>query len=260
MIKVGHTLSDQEIARRYSASAGQLSLPPYFYPAVARFGAIDSSGVILDAGCGNGDLLVELAARPSPARLVGVEISTGRLRVAQQRLQGQACLMTIGADGRLPFADNTIDTIVTTEVIEHLKDPQRFLRELRRVLAPDGRLVLTSPNSDAYPMWERIAPYIEAGTAPGFARYFLPWEHPLRTRQPIDTVLAIDEVAAILRQVGFAPVRIHGREALPYLFSFHLLDRLWQRKLLPRFLIDALFNRLGWQKFCYRTFWECRKS
>ena len=45
----------------------------------------------------------------------------------------------------LPFPDNHFDTVVSTEVLEHVPDPLRAMREMRRVLKPDGFLVLSAP-------------------------------------------------------------------------------------------------------------------
>ncbi|MFC6974517.1 class I SAM-dependent methyltransferase [Halomicroarcula sp. GCM10025709] len=47
---------------------------------------------------------------------------------------------------RLPFTNRSFDTVVFAEVVEHLVDPVPVLRELRRILVPGGRLVLTTPN------------------------------------------------------------------------------------------------------------------
>jgi SAM-dependent methyltransferase len=56
----------------------------------------------------------------------------------------------IDANQPLPFADGSFDLIWCSEVIEHLEDPAFSLAELRRVTAPGGLLVLTTPNSYAW--------------------------------------------------------------------------------------------------------------
>lgn len=51
------------------------------------------------------------------------------------------------ADGQaLPFRDATFDAVVATEVIEHVRYPYKLLRELRRVVRPTGRVLLSTPN------------------------------------------------------------------------------------------------------------------
>jgi len=52
------------------------------------------------------------------------------------------------ADGQqLPFRDATIDAVVATEVIEHVRYPYKLLREIRRVTKPSGRVLLSTPNA-----------------------------------------------------------------------------------------------------------------
>lgn len=51
-------------------------------------------------------------------------------------------------DGRFPFPNDHFDCVVSIDVLEHVDDDQPFLREARRVLRPDGRLLVTVPNGD----------------------------------------------------------------------------------------------------------------
>lgn len=94
---------------------------------------------ILDAGCGTGRNMVEFG-RLGEAE--GVDFSEdavafcrerGLQRVRQARLE------------ELPFADDSFDLLLATDVIEHVEDDRRALAELRRVAAPDARLVITVP-------------------------------------------------------------------------------------------------------------------
>jgi SAM-dependent methyltransferase len=52
----------------------------------------------------------------------------------------------VPVDGPLPFADGTFELVWASEVIEHIADTERWLQEVSRVLAPDGRLLVTTPN------------------------------------------------------------------------------------------------------------------
>ncbi len=51
-------------------------------------------------------------------------------------------------EDRLPFAEGQFDCVVSIDVLEHLADDHRFLQEMRRVLRPGGRAVVTVPNGD----------------------------------------------------------------------------------------------------------------
>jgi SAM-dependent methyltransferase len=59
--------------------------------------------------------------------------------------QKQTVMVSDGC--RLPFADATFDVVTSFETIEHLEDRAQFIAELRRVLKPDGLLILSTPNA-----------------------------------------------------------------------------------------------------------------
>jgi SAM-dependent methyltransferase len=51
----------------------------------------------------------------------------------------------------LPFRDGTFDAVVATEVLEHLDEPRKLFQEASRILRPNGRFLLTTPNREALP-------------------------------------------------------------------------------------------------------------
>ncbi|NCF69903.1 MAG: methyltransferase domain-containing protein [Chloroflexi bacterium] len=60
------------------------------------------------------------------------------------------------SESSFPFADNLFDCVVAIDVLEHLQDDQPFLHEVRRVLRPDGRAIVTVPNGDPRLLANRI--------------------------------------------------------------------------------------------------------
>src|SRR5205823_11455907 len=97
----------------------------------------------LDLGCGTGAftaLLAEAGAKP-----VGVEIAEAALSRAQVA-HPQLKFVLAEIDGALPFEDGAFDVVWASEVIEHVADTAPWLSEVRRVLLPTGRLLLTTPN------------------------------------------------------------------------------------------------------------------
>jgi SAM-dependent methyltransferase len=261
MIRVGHNLSDAEIERRYSSIADLLSMPPAFYREVAGFVARRLRGrppiVAFDLGCGNGELLQRLLDCYPEACLIGAELSIGRLQLAAQNLPGSVALLQVGGQADIPLGDRSVDLVLLVEVIEHLKDPAALLYEIHRILRPGGRLMLTTPNSDAFPLWPLFAHIRRPGPLAELAWHFLPFEHPLKTRQPIDTVLNFEETRSLIEAAGFSVDGIEGHEALPFLMTMPGVRGMVQRGQLRRGPIDWLFNRVGLSRGCYRLYWEC---
>lgn len=97
----------------------------------------------LDLGCGDGTFTAELAR--AGARAVGVEVAEAALRRARDRNRGLEFRLA-PIDGPLPFEVATFDLVWASEVLEHVADTARWLSEVRRVLAPAGRLLLTTPS------------------------------------------------------------------------------------------------------------------
>lgn len=110
-------------------------------PHLARFVRdLGEAASALDLGCGDGRLTAELRAR----ELVAADVSEVALERARARLPSAAALQ-LQPDAPLPLADGSFDLVLCTETIEHVRDVQLLLSEVRRVLRPGGRLALTSP-------------------------------------------------------------------------------------------------------------------
>lgn len=94
---------------------------------------------LLDAGCGSGRNMVELRAFGDVA---GLEPSAASVAVAEARAIGP---VEQGSMEAMPFEDDAFDAAVALDVIEHIDDDRRALRELHRVVRPGGFLVITVP-------------------------------------------------------------------------------------------------------------------
>ena len=105
--------------------------------------AISPGDRALDLGCGAGDFTAVIAQ--AGARSLGVDVAEAALVRARSRHPGlEFRLVPIG--GPLPFEDGSFDLLWSSEVIEHIADTAGWLSEVRRVMAPGGRLLLTTPS------------------------------------------------------------------------------------------------------------------
>ena len=97
----------------------------------------------LDLGCGDGRLTAEIDA----GEVVAADVSAEALRRAEERLGAPG--VKLEADAPLPFGDNEFDLVLCAETLEHVRDVQLMLSEIRRVLRPGGRLGVTTPANHA---------------------------------------------------------------------------------------------------------------
>lgn len=110
---------------------------------VARvLGALEAApyGSVLDVGCGTGTLLEVLRDRGG-VRLAGIDLSPEMIRVAREKL-GESVDLRVGDAEALPWENGSFAVVTSTISFHHYPHPVQALREMRRVLVPEGRLVL----------------------------------------------------------------------------------------------------------------------
>jgi SAM-dependent methyltransferase len=97
-------------------------------------------GLVLEAGCGVGLYLEHLI--PLGCEVIGMEYDFQRAVESKAK-----AVHILGAAGEtLPFPEETFDLILSNEVIEHVQDDKKAVREMIRALKPGGRLILFCPN------------------------------------------------------------------------------------------------------------------
>jgi ubiquinone/menaquinone biosynthesis C-methylase UbiE len=153
----------------------------------------------LDVGCGDG----RLSALLDVGELTLADVSAVALERARRRLP-EARVVELEPDAPLPLADSTFDLVLCAETLEHVRDVQLLLSEIRRVLSPGGRLALTTP---ATPPLMRppdpLSPHLRAFTRRSLRRLLdeLGFElHSLRRRS--GTLLALASRARGQRATG----------------------------------------------------------
>lgn len=144
------------IAEGYAAE-NETSLMNAYYerPAMLELAGDVSGRRILDAGCGSGALFAEL--RDRGAKVTGIDASAGMLELARHRLGSDADLRVADLANPLLFPDNAFDDVIASLVLHYLRDWGPTLAELRRVLEPGGRLLVSVEHPFAIWITERSA-------------------------------------------------------------------------------------------------------
>jgi len=198
---------------------------------------IRPGGRVLDAGCGR-SLFTEIRPR-WPFAIMAADVDHDLLLSRKAEFRDVHWLV---ADAQpLPFRDGAFDAVFAGELIEHLVDPRLGLEEFRRVLRPDGVLILTTPNR------LRLANLADRSERPYSPDHL--------------SELSYDEALALLDQEGFDVLEstgLHLELALNWLSPHPKLDRLqrrWNRRwavplmrlmlaagaLAPRYALDLVF-------------------
>jgi ubiquinone/menaquinone biosynthesis C-methylase UbiE len=110
---------------------------------LAAWTAISPQAVVLDVGCGTGEFeRLVLNGHPNQ-QIVGVDISKKMLEIAQRKCQAYPNVVFLkGGVLALPFSDHSFDVIVSASTFHYFDEPAAALKETRRVLRPDGILVI----------------------------------------------------------------------------------------------------------------------
>ncbi len=106
----------------------------------------DRSFSVLDVGCGTGTLAGQLAATPWPVTAVGLDYAPSMCAQASRKAAGAGASdqarFVAGDSEHLPFADGSFDVITCSNSFHHYPDQQAVVKEMRRLLAPGGRLII----------------------------------------------------------------------------------------------------------------------
>jgi SAM-dependent methyltransferase len=106
---------------------------------------------LIDLGCDDGSLTVQWATRVRAGDVHGVEIVEERAQIAEER---GVSVTRADLNSPLPLADESFDVVCSNQVIEHLRDTDLFVAEIRRILRPGGYAVVSTENLAS---WHNIA-------------------------------------------------------------------------------------------------------
>jgi ubiquinone/menaquinone biosynthesis C-methylase UbiE len=116
---------------------------------------------VLDIACGEGygaNLLARVASK-----VIGVDLDAGTIAHAKAKYRRRNLHFVQGSCTEIPCEDRSIDLVASFETIEHIREHDRFLSEIKRVLAPGGILVISSPHKTEYQKVSEAAnPFHEA--------------------------------------------------------------------------------------------------
>lgn len=194
---------------------------------------------VIDCGCGQGSITVGLAEAVAPGEVIGIDRELSQIEAARSWATEHHVAnvrFQVGNIYELPFADASVDAAFAHTVLEHLSDPARALKEMRRVLKPGGIIGIKDPDyasmiheSSSPLTGEAIALYRRVSEKNGASPYYA--RHQRRLLRE----------AGFERTAGFAYAVGGGNDQMsPYFFALTLKP--WFRD--PAFVDTALAQ--GW--------------
>lgn len=117
---------------------------------------LKASRKILDAGCGDGFYLFLLSNLNPRVKLTGIDSDIKALQSARRNLKNKNVKLIYGDVTNLPFRESTFDALIASEVLEHVVNDSKVLYEFMRVLKPQGRVIVSVPNSNYPFFWDPI--------------------------------------------------------------------------------------------------------
>jgi SAM-dependent methyltransferase len=207
-------------AEAYTASnENNLVNACYERPAMLALAGDVAGRRILDAGCGSGPLFAAL--RDRSAVVTGFDKSARMVELARRRLGDDADLRVAELGSPLPFPDDAFDDVTASLVLHYLEDWGPALAELRRVLKPGGRLIVSVNHPFTENLWHREAglkpdyfatyDYVTEWTAGGQTALLRFWTRPLHAMT--DAFTAAGFRISVISEPAVAPDT--PRELLP---------------------------------------------
>jgi SAM-dependent methyltransferase len=121
------------------------------YSSPSRLMAPNARAVLVDCGCHNGDYSRNLAETLGADRVFGVELNSELAHVASAN---GVKVLRADVNQSIPLRSNSVDVLTAFNVLEHLVETQQFIREIYRVVAPNGYAIINTPNLAS---WHNIA-------------------------------------------------------------------------------------------------------
>lgn len=102
--------------------------------------------IVLDLATGTGDLALVLETSPKVQKVIGMDLSKGMIEVGKKKVQERGLTkkieMRIGDGCNIDMPDQSVDVVTISFGIRNFPDPLRSLKEIKRVLKPNGRVLI----------------------------------------------------------------------------------------------------------------------
>jgi len=208
-----------EIAKRFDSVAETFDKISNRYTVARRYREIlkYARGKCLEVGAATAGI----ASKHSEKNHILTDISYKMCKIAKKRNKAK----TVCCDAeRLPFRDKAFDTIISSEMIYYLNEPELFVKESHRLLKRKGKLIMSSANQDMQ-IYDKIRKFARKM---GIKRMYFD--------DPVNSFMRMEDMEKLLRKNKFK-IKVANKIVLLPFRAFHGINRLAERTFLKHFSI-----------------------
>lgn len=202
--------------RMYALKGREFVRPHEAYPIFLDYMKVNGSGVLLDVGCGCGDLLLSASRRG--LKTCGVDVSSVAVRIAKQTSPDS--LIFDGSAEHLYFDDNLFDYVTCMGSLEHFHNMENSLKEMKRVAKKDALFCISVPNSN-------------------FIYWKVSGKHGTTQQDILERMMSLNEWKRVFIENGFRIIKIRQDK-------WHSQKLNIFGSLSPVVLLKNLFLKLAW--------------
>ena len=175
----------------------------------------EAKGLVIDIGCSSGKYLNN--------RMIGADISIEKLKKAKSKL-----LVNLDVEENPCFSENSFDFVLFSEILEHLRNPGKAVRNVYDILKPSGKILLTTPHKLSKSIeYEEIEPLIEYGITEG-----------THGSKYIHRNFSKEELKELLENNGFKILELYSIENelrgwIKLILPFHRFRRFYKKTEMP---------------------------
>ncbi len=116
----------------------------YKWPCLKKYIPTEANITIVDFGCGAGQIIPKIKKINPSSEYIGLDVSEERIKLNKKKFKNNKFFL-IKDGGVLPFKNNSVDYIISSDSIEHVYDTLFAFSEFARILKPGGKIIITTP-------------------------------------------------------------------------------------------------------------------
>lgn len=204
--------------------------------------------IILDVGCGVGWFIFEIMKMYPEVNFSFIGLDPVRSNIYWLNYRGQEENKTnligiLGEAESLPFAEESFDAIITSEVIEHIFDKEKAIRQMHRVLKHGGRLFISTPARPMVEFWNNLFWLPQQAK-----RLFKPKRTSTGEKIPYDEPMSQGQLRRYLRQADFTIEKFQQNALMPHesYFQFFPYWLSWSIIKIAAFIENSFKPLISW--------------